>query len=433
MGDKSSFLSLAVSDFGTQDPYFTHSSNGTVLMHADESLPPTSSPPVPLHDASRGQQSVGADSPLGAGPSATQDASLLQRNLVSHSGREAENQPALHTFFAAHPDRAAAAVSPEDEDALTQRRWRADAAEVETYLTQLDLAREECAAAGLYAKAQACMQRMKQAVHLFAKRLHAETDAVAARTQARVAAQQKRERLDLRKAWQDRIAAYRRDATALVAAAQQHHYAQLEKEDVAMRAELRRAGVSAEESCDDGGGGCGGGSGADSERCHRRAVEAASPSPAGPSWSKEVQHLQVELQQCLRQRRYREAERVRAQLQRLERQESADHQRGVTQRHVLRLQALKAAQAAELAEMQAEQRQEAQEMTVAARAALEDLTQRHLAVLQTLEERRQHVHTKTREVLQAYKHADVLDPRATGLKLIRLSQLLWTPLSNARR
>lgn len=404
MGDKGSFLSLGVPDFGTQEPYFRDKDkHDAVLIHADEQLPSTS-----LQTQSVQQQEAKTSRGTVLTPAALFPASNGEGEDKTEPLSDAEQQP-LHTFFCVHPGRASAAISPEEEDALMQRRWRADAVEVESFLSQLDAAREECAAAGLYAKAQACMKRMEHAVRLFAKRLHNEADDVAARTRQRMAAQHQRERLELRKAWRDGVAAYKRNAATLLAATEQHHHAQLVKEDVAMRADLQRG------NCDSGG--------AD------RDETQDSDAVGGSAWSKETQHLQMELRQCLRQRRYPDAERVRAQLQRLEKQEATNHQRGVTRRHLQRLQALKAAQASAVAEMQAVQRQELQEMARAGRAALDELTQRHLAAEQSVEERRMHLHTRTREVLREYEYADVLDPKATGLKLIRLSQLLWVPPS----
>jgi hypothetical protein len=411
MEDRRGSLSLVVADFSTQKPYLSVNTPDTVCMHTDESLP-TSSFPLAREALTN---PLNLEMPLLFGGTLDKRQGTATHKDTTEDEEELWTaQPPLHSFFTINPNRAAASVSPEEEDVLTQRRWRADTAEVESFLTQLDLAREECAAAGLYTKAQACMHRMELTVHLFARRLHAETDAVARRTKDRLSEQHTRERLDLRKRCRDGIAAYKRDAAILRAATEQHFYAQLEKKDVAMQAELRRGcnntgGEGAEVAL--GSGGC----------------------SSVPTWSKEVQHLRTELQQFIRQRRYGDAERVRVQLGRLEKQEITDHQRCVTQRHVQRLQALKDAQASELAEREAEQRHEIQEMIEAGRVALGELTQRHLAALQALEDRRLHLHAKTREVLRTYAHADVLDPKATGLKLIRLSQLLWTPLVKPRR
>ncbi|KPA80108.1 hypothetical protein ABB37_05108 [Leptomonas pyrrhocoris] len=408
MDDKSGFLSLVVSEFANQDLSYNYGGHDTIPMHADENLQPPSLSQV-FNGASKSPpRRTPAEGSLTAGAAIQQQAPAPTRRAETgeEEDRTRSQKPPLHAFFSIDPGRAAATISPADEDAVTQRRWWADTAEVESFLTQLDQAREECAAAGLYTNAQACMQRMEQALRLFAKRLHAETDAVASRTRERMVEQQKRKRLDLRKQCRDNVTAYKRDAAVLIAATQQHYHAQLEKEDMAMRADLRHSGDSA---------------------------AATDNGSAGPSWSKEVQHLQMELQQYLRQRRYRDAARVRAQLYLLEKQETTVFQREATQRQVQRLQARKAAQASELAEMQAMQRHEVQEMVLAGRAALNELTLNHLAALQTVEDRRLHLHAKTRETLHEYEHAEILDPKATVLKLIRLSQLLWTPPSNAQR
>ncbi|KPI87764.1 hypothetical protein ABL78_3173 [Leptomonas seymouri] len=405
MSDRGGFLSLDMLRLRTTNPCCSDDRHIAIPLHSDEHL--QSSSPLQFRAAPHYQSPAAVEAAVAVRVDTPRLPPSPSKGKISGGVDCSPAQtPPLQAFFSVDPHRAAATVFPAEEDALTQRRWRADAAEVDAFLTRLDLAREECAAAGLYIKAQSCVLRMEQALRLFAERLHAETDAVALRTRERMTEQYRRERLDLRKRWRDKVLSCRQDAAALIAATEQHYDAQLAKEDVAVRADLRRD--------------CGGG-------------DTPDKGSAGPSWPKEVPHLQMELHQYLRQRRYRDAERVRVQLQRLKRQEASDHQRGVTQRHAQRLQAINAAWTSALVEMQAAQREEVQGLVLAGRAALDELTNSHLAALQSAEDRCARLHARAREILREHKHADVVDPKATGLKLIRLSQLLWAPPSAARR
>ncbi|XQJ31641.1 hypothetical protein NXY56_007761 [Leishmania guyanensis] len=313
---------------------------------------------------------------------------------ASPSLSAATSSPPLKAFFSVNPTHTISATAIGSENgAVTQQRWHADMLEVKAYLNALDAAREDCANAGLYHLAQLCMQRMEKTIRLLAKRIAKEGNAVAERTRQGLNDRQRLQQLNLRKRWKAKVLAHQQNASTMLAAAEQHHHAELMQAGMCKHEELRS--TSADHSI-------------------------------GFSWSSEVQHLQSELQLYVRQHRYREAERVQAQLSRLERQERQAQQRNVTQHHAQRLQAMRVEQAAQLASMKAMHQQEKQEMFHAGRVELDAMIRQHAVSLQAVEERRLFLHESAQAILKSYDNADALDPRATGLKLIRLSQLLWT-------
>lgn len=265
--------------------------------------------------------------------------------------------------------------------------------EVEAYLNALDLARADSAKAGLYHRAQQCMQRMEKVIRLLAKRIAREANVMAERARQALTEQQRLLKRSFRKRWKTKMLVYEENASAMLAAAEQHHYAERVREDVRAQEELRsaRAAGSMARSC-----------------------------------SSMMQHLQSELQLYLRQHRYCEAERVQGQLSRLEKQEQQAHQRNITHLQEQRLQAMRVKQDEQLAKMKAAHQEERQEITRTCRAELDAMTRQHEAALQGVEERRLFLHERVQAILKAYSNADALDPRATGLKLIRISQLLWT-------
>ncbi|KAK7199893.1 hypothetical protein NESM_000037200 [Novymonas esmeraldas] len=331
---------------------------------------------------------VHADAHLPSRAAESDDAPALLADTVT---------PPLRSFFLADAARAVdAAVAEVPDGAASQQhqQWHADMREVEAYLNALDSARADCASAGLFLRAESCMRRMEKAVRLLARRITGEANAVAERARVGLADQQRLQQLNLRKHWRSTVAAYEQNAAVVLAAAQQHHFAELEREDARARVALRDA--------------------------------ETRPSPSQP-WSSEVEHVQGVLQQHLRQRRYREAQKVHAQLSRLERQELKAQHRDATQHHVQMLSTIRARHEEELARMRAVHQQEKQEMWRAGRAELESMAHRHDVALQAVEERRLLLHERVQALLKAYTNADVLDPRATGLQLIRLSQTLWSP------
>ncbi|TPP42258.1 hypothetical protein CGC20_29000 [Leishmania donovani] len=241
----------------------------------------------------------------------------------------------------------ATAIVPENV-AEAQRRWHADMHEVEAYLNALDSARADSAKAGLYHRAQQCMQRMEKIIRLLAKRISREANTMAERARQALTEQQRLLQRNFRKSWKTKMLVYEENASA------------------------------------------------------------------------------IELQLYLRQHRYREAERVQAQLSRFEKQEQQAQQRNITHLQEQRLQAMRVKQEEQLAKIKAAHQQEKQEIARTCRAELDAMTRQHEAALQAVEERRLFLHERVQAILKAYNDADALDPRATGLKLIRISQLLWT-------
>ncbi|CAJ1993548.1 hypothetical protein conserved [Leishmania donovani] len=286
----------------------------------------------------------------------------------------------------------ATAIVPENV-AEAQRRWHADMHEVEAYLNALDSARADSAKAGLYHRAQQCMQRMEKIIRLLAKRISREANTMAERARQALTEQQRLLQRNFRKSWKTKMLVYEENASAMLAAAEQHHYAERVREDA---------------------------------RAHEELRSARAGGSVAHSWSSKVQHLQSELQLYLRQHRYREAERVQAQLSRFEKQEQQAQQRNITHLQEQRLQAMRVKQEEQLAKIKAAHQQEKQEIARTCRAELDAMTRQHEAALQAVEERRLFLHERVQAILKAYNDADALDPRATGLKLIRISQLLWT-------
>ncbi|CAG9583702.1 conserved hypothetical protein [Leishmania major strain Friedlin] len=277
--------------------------------------------------------------------------------------------------------------------AAAQRRWQAGMHEVEAYLNALDSARADSAKAGLYHRAQQCMQHMEKIIRLLAKRIAREANIMAERARQALTEQQRLLQRNLRKRWKTKMLVYEENASAMLAAAEQHHYAERVRED---------------------------------ERAHEELRSVRAGGSMAHSRSSKVQHLQSEIQLYLRQHRYREAERAQAQLSRFEKQEQQSQQRNLTHLQEQRLQAMRMKQEEQLAKMKAAYQQEKQEITRTCRAELDAMTRQHEVALQAVEERRLFLHERVQAILKAYNDADTLDPRAAGQKLIRISQLLWT-------
>ncbi|CAM72882.1 conserved hypothetical protein [Leishmania infantum JPCM5] len=237
------------------------------------------------------------------------------------------------------------------------------------------------------------MQRMEKIIRLLAKRISREANTMAERARQALTEQQRLLQRNFRKSWKTKMLVYEENASAMLAAAEQHHYAERVREDA---------------------------------RAHEELRSARAGGSVAHSWSSKVQHLQSELQVYMRQHRYREAERVQAQLSRFEKQEQQAQQRNITHLQEQRLQAMRVKQEEQLAKIKAAHQQEKQEIARTCRAELDAMTRQHEAALQAVEERRLFLHERVQAILKAYNDADALDPRATGLKLIRISQLLWT-------
>ncbi|GET93249.1 hypothetical protein, conserved [Leishmania tarentolae] len=319
---------------------------------------------------------------------------LCATQAATSSSVSAEASPVPLKAFFVNPTCAGSTPAMVSENfSSTQRCWHADMLEVEAYLNALDAARADSAKAGLYHQAHQCIQRMEKIIRLLAKRIARQANIMAERARQTLTDQQRLLQRNFRERWKTKMLVYQENALGMFTTAEQHHYAERMREDARAQDELQNARA--------------GGS-----KAH--------------AWSSKVQHLKSELQLYLRQYRYREAEQVQVQLNRLEKQEQQAQLRNIKNLQQQRLHAMRVKQEEQLAKMKMAHQHEKQQITRTCRAELDAMTRQHEAALKAVEERCLFLHERVQAILKAYKDAEALDPRGTGLKLIQVSQLLWT-------
>lgn len=269
---------------------------------------------------------------------------------------------------------------------VLEERWATDATEVKIYLIQLDEARDACAQAGLFSKAQGCVDRMHKVLQLYAERLRGEADTALARCQNYLLHRQKLERVELRQEWRSKRSQNSKEQRQIFHSMQLRQHLRLCTEDKRVRHQLH--------------------------------------IPHAPQWSAEVMHLEEDLQKYIHQRRYREAKRARAVLEQKKKIELGGQILNSEVAHQTALRSFQAKMNGELQDLSSCHLKARELFLVAEESAFQKLRkQQERDVVQVRERYRLFLHRLERFMLD-YRHSELINPKQTGIHLTTLSRSL---------
>lgn len=255
--------------------------------------------------------------------------------------------------------------------------------EIHDYLLQLDKLRVECEQRGEFAKAQECMNRMREVNFRQAKRLEALSRVSNAENKAQIMDSQRLELLTFTRVWEEKMLEYDQKAASAVATLKQSHMSEYANQEGMLRLQL----------------------------LNRR-----------PRFSRSVVDLRDQLEKAVQLRKYLEAESLKNKLAELERRELQAFDESLSATFERKAQGLKKQYINELRVVEQKIKTGRDELECQQKADLERLLRSHANALKELDSETKVQIAKTRKVLERQVSVLTNDPMKTSVDFKTIRQ-----------